>query len=143
MRVLITGANGFVGRELVRCLLARGSLRGQAIDSLLLLDRELEDLPADPRLRQRAGSVTDAALKQMTTVGSSFGALEKRIDLQNDFAKSLTDSYTSGIGRLVDADMEEESGRLAALQTQRQLGIQSLQIANASYNTITQLFQNI
>ena len=88
-------------------------------------------------------SVTDAALKQMTTVGSSFGALEKRIDLQNDFAKSLTDSYTSGIGRLVDADMEEESGRLAALQTQRQLGIQSLQIANASYNTITQLFQNI
>ncbi len=62
MRVLITGANGFVGRELVRGLLARGSLRGQAIDSLLLLDRELEDLPADPRLRQRAGSVTDAAL---------------------------------------------------------------------------------
>lgn len=88
-------------------------------------------------------SVADAALKQMTTVGSSFGALEKRIDLQNDFAKSLTDSYTSGIGRLVDANMEEESGRLAALQTQKQLGIQALQIANASYNTITQLFQNI
>ena len=35
MRVLITGANGFVGRELVRCLLAQGSLRGRAIGSLL------------------------------------------------------------------------------------------------------------
>lgn len=62
MRVLITGANGFVGRELVRCLLARGSLRGQAIDSLLVLDTDLNSLPADPRLRRHYGSVTDAAL---------------------------------------------------------------------------------
>jgi nucleoside-diphosphate-sugar epimerase len=62
MRVLITGANGFVGRELVRCLLARGSLRGQAIDSLLLLDREFEVQAADPRVRQQAGNITDAAL---------------------------------------------------------------------------------
>ena len=45
MRVLITGANGFVGRELVRCLLARGSLRGQVIASLLVLDRDLQGLP--------------------------------------------------------------------------------------------------
>ncbi|MGY4533217.1 nucleoside-diphosphate-sugar epimerase [Pseudomonas sp. TE3786] len=62
MRVLITGANGFVGRELVRCLLARGSLRGQAIDSLLLLDREFAGMPDDPRIRRQSGSVTDAAL---------------------------------------------------------------------------------
>ncbi len=62
MRVLITGANGFVGRELVRCLLARGSLRGQAIDSLLLLDREFAEPAADPRVRQQAGNITDAAL---------------------------------------------------------------------------------
>jgi len=62
MRVLITGANGFVGRELVRCLLARGSLRGQAIGSLLALDTDLNGLPADPRLRRHQGSITDAAL---------------------------------------------------------------------------------
>lgn len=62
MRVLITGANGFVGRELVRCLLARGRLRGQAIGSLLVLDTDLKSLPTDPRLRCHHGSVTDAAL---------------------------------------------------------------------------------
>jgi nucleoside-diphosphate-sugar epimerase len=62
MRVLITGANGFVGRELVRCLLARGSLRGQRIGSLLVLDRDLQGLPEDARLRRHFGSVTDPAL---------------------------------------------------------------------------------
>ncbi|PYY71437.1 epimerase [Pseudomonas jessenii] len=62
MRVLITGANGFVGRELVRCLLAQGNLRGQAIGTLLVLDRDLQDLPDDTRLRRHFGSVTDPAL---------------------------------------------------------------------------------
>ena len=46
-----------------------------------------------------------------------------------------------GIGRLVDADMNEESTRLKALQTQQQLGIQSLSIANSSAENILQLFR--
>ncbi|MBP2444962.1 flagellin [Rhizobium leguminosarum] len=87
-------------------------------------------------------SVVDAALTQLTTVGSAFGALEKRINLQNDFATKLHDNNTAGIGRLVDADMEEESSKLKALQTQQQLGLQSLNIANATYDTVRQLFQN-
>lgn len=62
MRVLITGANGFVGRELLRCLLARGSLRGQVIRSLLALDTDVQGLPNDPRVRRHSGSVTDTAL---------------------------------------------------------------------------------
>lgn len=62
MRVLITGANGFVGRELVRCLLARGTLRSQPISTVLALDTSLHGLPDDPRLRRHDGSVTDAAL---------------------------------------------------------------------------------
>ncbi len=38
--------------------------------------------------------------------------------------------------------MEEESSKLRALQTQQQLGLQSLNIANATYDTVRQLFQN-
>ena len=88
-------------------------------------------------------SVVDAMLGQLTTVGSAFGSMEKRIELQQNFAQSLGDSLTEGVGKLVDADMEEVSSRLLALQTQQQLGLQSLSIANASYDTIRQLFQNI
>jgi flagellin len=64
-----------------------------------------------------------------------------RIDMQEDFVSKLTDSIDSGIGRLVDADMNEESTRLKALQTQQQLGIQSLSIANTNSENILQLFR--
>jgi nucleoside-diphosphate-sugar epimerase len=62
MRVMITGANGFVGRALVKRLLDAGELRGQAISALLLLDKDLQSFPDDKRLRRHQGSVTDAAL---------------------------------------------------------------------------------
>ena len=41
------------------------------------------------------------------------------------------DAIERGVGQLVDADMNEESTRLQALQVQQQLGIQALSIANA------------
>jgi flagellin len=61
--------------------------------------------------------------------------------MQADFAEKLSDSIESGVGRLVDADMNEVSTRLKALQTQQQLAIQSLQIANSSSETVMQLFR--
>ena len=69
------------------------------------------------------------------------GAIQTRIDLQAGFAAILSDSISRGIGRLVDADMNEESIRLKALQTQQQLGVQSLQIANSRSETILDLFR--
>ncbi|WP_313611017.1 flagellin, partial [Rhizobium sp.] len=51
------------------------------------------------------------------------------------------DSIDSGIGRLVDADMNEESTKLKALQTQQQLAIQSLSIANSDSQNILSLFR--
>ncbi|QFY60565.1 flagellin C [Rhizobium grahamii] len=88
-------------------------------------------------------TVVDKMLNQMTTVGTAFGALEKRISIQSDFAQSMEDSYSRGISRMIDADMEEQASRLKALQTQQQLGMQSLNIANATYDTVRQLFQNL
>lgn len=62
MRVMVSGANGFVGRLLVRRLLEAGELRGRRIEALLLLDQSLDGLPDDARLRRHYGSVTDPAL---------------------------------------------------------------------------------
>ncbi len=78
-----------------------------------------------------------------TTIDASaeFGSSQGRIDTQSEFISNLTDSLKSGIGALVDADMEEASARLQALQVQQQLGVQSLSIANQAPQTILSLFR--
>ncbi|MGM4908360.1 flagellin N-terminal helical domain-containing protein [Rhizobium sp. 768_B6_N1_8] len=81
------------------------------------------------------------ALKSMTSAGAKLGSISTRITMQDDFVNSLSDSIDSGIGRLVDANMEEESSKLSALQTQQQLAIQSLSIANSSSQNILSLFR--
>jgi flagellin len=83
----------------------------------------------------------DKQLLAMTSAASSLGSIQSRIDMQEDFIATLVDVIDKGVGRLVDADMNEESTRLKALQTQQQLGIQSLSIANSSAENILQLFR--
>ncbi|MCD2183426.1 flagellin N-terminal helical domain-containing protein [Rhizobium sp. GN54] len=86
-------------------------------------------------------SLVEAGIQAMTKAASQLGSISMRIDLQEDFASKLSDAIDSGIGRLVDADMNEESTRLSALQTQQQLGIQALSIANSSSENILSLFR--
>lgn len=62
MRVMITGAAGFLGRLLVQRLLDKGQLRGQPLEALVLLDQQLEGFPSDPRLRLLAGSIAEPTL---------------------------------------------------------------------------------
>jgi flagellin len=83
----------------------------------------------------------ETALTSMTALGSQLGSISTRIDLQTNFVSSLSDAIDSGVGRLVDADMEEESSKLSALQTQQQLAVQSLSIANSSSQNILTLFR--
>jgi flagellin len=83
----------------------------------------------------------ETALSSLTDAGAALGAMTTRIDLQDNFASKLSDAIDSGVSRLVDADMEEESAKLAALQTQQQLAVQSLSIANSSSQNILRLFQ--
>jgi flagellin len=83
----------------------------------------------------------DKALTAMTSAAANLGSISARIDLQTDFISQRSDTVTSGIGKLVDADMEAESSKLSALQTQQQLAIQSLSIANSSSQNILSLFR--
>jgi flagellin len=86
-------------------------------------------------------SAVDAMLSKMTDTAANLGAANTRIDMQNTFVSNLMDTIDKGVGRLVDADMNEESTKLKALQTQQQLGIQALSIANSNSENILQLFR--
>ena len=86
-------------------------------------------------------AVVDNVIQQLTDAAATLGAITSRIEMQDNFVSNLMDVIDKGIGRLVDADMNEESTRLKALQTQQQLGIQALSIANSSAEKLLTLFQ--
>lgn len=83
----------------------------------------------------------EALINVAIDAASAFGSVEGRIEIQADFISSMSDSLTAGIGSLVDANMEETSARLQALQVQQQLGVQSLSIANQAPQSILSLFR--
>jgi len=105
-----------------------------------ILDLDVTKLSSDGQFDEVLSGV-ETALGSMAASASTLGAAKSRIDLQSDFVKSLSDAIDRGIGALVDADMNEESSRLAALQTQQQLAIQSLSIANSNAQNILALFR--
>ena len=86
-------------------------------------------------------SAVERMLSDLTDSASQLGATNKRIEMQDEFVKDLISVIDKGVGRLVDADMNEESTRLKAVQTQQQLGIQALSIANSNAQNILTLFQ--
>jgi flagellin len=82
----------------------------------------------------------DTALLRVQTAAAKLGATQTNIELQTTFVQALSDSITAGVGSLVDADMNEASTRLNALQTQQQLGIQALSVSNQNSQIILKLF---
>lgn len=83
----------------------------------------------------------ETMIQAATDASSAFGSVETRLETQSDFVSKMSDALTTGIGSMVDADMEEASARLQALQTQQQLGVQALSIANQAPQNIMSLFR--
>lgn len=83
----------------------------------------------------------ETLLSSAISATASFGSSSTQIGSQSDFIGKLTDTLKSGIGTLVDADMEAASARLQALQVQQQLGIQALSIANTAPQNLLALFR--
>lgn len=67
MKILVTGAGGFVGRALARRLVT-GPMD---FERLTLLDTAVPDAPTDPRVRVVVGSVADRALRQRALEGGA------------------------------------------------------------------------
>ncbi|KGM46958.1 flagellin [Pseudooceanicola atlanticus] len=86
---------------------------------------------------QTAESMLASAVSSATALGIA----EKSIETQKEFLTELTDRLDSGIGSMIDANMEEEAARLQALQVQQQLATQSLSIANSAPQNILSLFR--
>lgn len=119
-------------------LFAAGGLPGGIADDVMLIDIVTNGTDADID-----GYLTDieTALSDISNAAANLGAAKTRLDLQKDFVSNLMDSIERGVGQLVDADMNEESTRLQALQVQQQLGIQALSIANQNAQSILALFK--
>lgn len=104
------------------------------ISALTDTDNDLADL-------EQMIAWVDDSIGSMTTAASNLGAVKQRTNMQKDFVGSLMDAINRGIGTLVDADMNEESTKLQALQVQQQLGVQALSIANQNNQSILSLFR--
>jgi len=119
--------------------IAGGTALDGGIDQLDI--STLTDSAADHTTLANYGRIVDAVLSDLTKAQSNLGSTKTRIGLQQSFVANLSDALTSGVGTLVDADLNQESTRLQALQVQQQLGIQSLSIANQQNQQILRLFQ--
>ena len=80
------------------------------------------------------------AIANVQAASENIGASQKNIAIQSTFVSALSDSITTGISSIVDADMNAASTRLSALQTQQQLGVQALSVANQNSQLILKLF---
>lgn len=99
------------------------------------------DIVQNPSMVHTYINYMDKATARVVDAAATLGALQTRIDMQAEFAARLASNIDSGIGRLVDADMNEESTRLKALQTQQQLAVQTLSISNSAPDMLVQLFR--
>ena len=133
--LIITGEEG--GTDVTGTVVT-GSSGGQATGGLYGLDQI--DVTTEEG-RAKALAAIDVYTTTATDAAAALGSDQTRISTQNDFISSLIDTLTTGVGSMVDADLEEASARLTALQTQQELAIEALSIANSTPETILTLFQ--
>ncbi|MGY2049038.1 flagellin N-terminal helical domain-containing protein [Methylobacterium sp. JK268] len=101
----------------------------------------LADSNLDKATLKAYQDVVDRTLSALRSSAAKLGSTSTLLKSQSDFTQKLMDINTSSIGALVDANMEEESTKLKALQTQQQLAVQSLSIANSSGQNVLSLFK--
>ena len=101
----------------------------------------LTDSTADQTTLDGYITQVTTAINSVSSAAADLGAVKNRISTNTEFVKTLMDSVDRGVGQLVDADMNAESTRLQALQTQQQLGVQALSIANQNSQSILSLFK--
>ena len=83
----------------------------------------------------------ETLLTRSIDAAAEFGSSQSRLENQSEFVSQLTAALETGVGSLVDADLEAASAKLNALQVQQQLGTQALSIANQAPQQLLSLFR--
>lgn len=86
-------------------------------------------------------ATVETSLTNVNSALAQLGSGSKKLSIQASFVQNLSDTLTTGIGNLVDANMAQESAMLQSLQVKQQLGVQALSIANQSPQIALSLFQ--
>ncbi|MFD5184538.1 dTDP-glucose 4,6-dehydratase [Streptomyces sp. NPDC058372] len=131
MKLLVTGAAGFIGSAYVRMLLAAGTSRGDDVPRVTVLDNltyagSLDNLDlADPRLTFVRGDICDARVVDRL-VGSAdqivHFAAESHVDRSIDSAEAFVRTNVTGTQTLLDAALRHGVDRFVHVSTDEVYG---------------------
>jgi flagellin-like hook-associated protein FlgL len=85
-------------------------------------------------------TLLDAAESKLRRAASKLGGLEGRIVRQQEYLQDLNQGLEQSVGALVDSELDELSGRLAANQIAEALATQALASANDRKRIVLDLF---
>ena len=92
----------------------------------------------------KASTLVATIQTSLTNVNSALAKLSagaKKFSIQATFSQKLSDTLTTAVGNLVDANLAQQSALLQSLQVKQSLGVQALSIANQGPQTILSLFR--
>ncbi len=91
--------------------------------------------------RMGATSIIDNYQNRVKNQLGSWGSSARQLDMQLSYSSKLRDTWETGLGSLVDADLAQESAKLQGLQVRQQLGTQALSLANQAPQSLLSLFR--
>jgi flagellin len=86
-------------------------------------------------------AVIDGAIEKISSMRSSLGAIENRLDHTISNLMNVSEQTSAARSAIEDADFAAESAKLAKAQVLKQAGVGMLSQANASSQLVLQLLQ--
>jgi flagellin-like hook-associated protein FlgL len=81
------------------------------------------------------------AIASFNGLSQTLGSYNALIQTRSDFTTQLSNIFQTGADNLTNADINKESADMLALQTQQQLSVSALSLANQANQSVLRLFQ--
>jgi flagellin-like hook-associated protein FlgL len=133
--------NPFMGHRMSRLPTTASAMT--ALAALTPPEQELNQVENQVSAGDLANMQTDVetAIGSSTPAASTLGTTTTNLTTQRTSVSNPSDSLTTGVASLVDANMNEAATKLAALQVQQQLGAQALSISDSNTQLILKLIE--